>query len=71
MIHSQMSHDNIVKLFEYTETKDEYLLYMEYCDKADHLAAKILEVTFPVLTINSIIHRLTIVINFRPMPQIS
>jgi hypothetical protein len=46
MIHSQMNHDNIVKLFEYTETKEEYLLYMEYCDRADYLASKILEVRF-------------------------
>ena len=39
-----MEHDNIVKLYDYTETNDEYLLYMEYCDKGDYLAQKILEV---------------------------
>lgn len=37
-IHSQMFHDNIVELYDYTETKDEYVLYMEYCDKADYLS---------------------------------
>lgn len=39
-----MEHENVVKLFDYTETSDEYVLYMEYCDRADYLAAKILEV---------------------------
>jgi len=43
-IHSHMDHDNIVKLFDYTETKEEYVLYMEFCDRADYLAQKILEV---------------------------
>lgn len=37
-----MNHDNIVKLFDYTETQDEYVLYMEYCDRADYLTDKIL-----------------------------
>jgi hypothetical protein len=39
-----MDHSNIVKLYDYTETKEEYVLYMEYCDKADYLPFKILEV---------------------------
>jgi len=39
-----MSHSNIVKLYDYTETKEEYMLFMEYCDRADYLASKILEV---------------------------
>ena len=44
-VHSNMDHDNIVKLFDYTETEEDYLLYMEFCDKADYLPAKILEVS--------------------------
>ena len=40
-IHSAMNHENIVKLYDYTETEDEYLLYMEFCDKGDYLAHKI------------------------------
>ena len=43
-----MHHSNIVKLYDYTETKEEYMLFMEYCDRADYLAAKILEVRFHV-----------------------
>lgn len=45
-IHSLMDHDNVVKLYEYTETQDEYVLYMEYCDKANYFADKILEVSY-------------------------
>ena len=45
-IHSQLKHQNIVNLFEYTETKDEYVLFMEYCDKGAHLSQKILEVSY-------------------------
>lgn len=39
-----MQHDNIVKLYDYTETDDEYILFMEFCDKGDYLANKILNV---------------------------
>ena len=45
VIHSQLQHENIVELFEYTETKDEYVLFMEHCDKADSLITEILDVT--------------------------
>lgn len=41
-----MKHQNIVELYDYTETSDEYLLYMEFCDKASHFADKISEVTY-------------------------
>ena len=44
-IHSKMDHENIVKLYEYTETKSDYVLYMEYCDHPDYLSNKILEVS--------------------------
>lgn len=40
-----MEHENVVKLYEYTETKDEFVLYMEYCDLAGYLPDKILEVS--------------------------
>ena len=42
-----MKHENIVNLYEYTETKEEYVLFMEYCDKGAHLSQKILEVSYP------------------------
>lgn len=44
-LHSQLHHDNVVKLIDYTETREDYVLYMEYCDKADYLPRKILEVS--------------------------
>eukprot|EP00347_Sterkiella_histriomuscorum_P022527 403338154 len=47
-LHSQLHHENIVKLFDYTETKQDYILYMEYCDKADYLPQKILECHTPI-----------------------
>lgn len=40
-----MLHENVVELYDYTETKDDYVLYMEYCDRADYLSQKILEVS--------------------------
>lgn len=39
-----MNHNNVVKLYEYTETQEDYILFLEYCNKADYLANKILEV---------------------------
>ena len=39
-----MQHENIVELYEYTETNDDYILFLEYCDKSEYLANKILEV---------------------------
>ena len=44
LIHERMDHDNIVKLYDHTETESEHIMYMEYCDKANYLADKILEV---------------------------
>lgn len=52
-----MDHENIVKLLNYTETSDEYVLYLEFCDKADYLANKVLEVIIWILTI---FHRSTL-----------
>ena len=39
-----MHHENIVELFDYTETKEDYVLFMEYCDKPAYLTDKLLEV---------------------------
>lgn len=39
-----MDHQNIVKLYDSVETKNEYVMYMEYCDKASQLSEKINEV---------------------------
>lgn len=43
-IHSQMNHQNVVKLFDCAENSKEYLLFMEYCDKGTHLSEKINDV---------------------------
>ncbi len=48
-IHSMMDHQNVVKLYNYTETQQEYVLFMEFCDKYDYLSNKILEVTYFVI----------------------
>jgi hypothetical protein len=68
-----MTHDNVVELFDYTETKNEYVLYMEYCDKADYLTQKIHEVSFNLDS--NLINRVTLVlkamINWYHMQQIS
>jgi len=55
VIHSKMNHKNVVKLFDYTETQDNYVLFMEYCDKANYLADKILERHTPVSNNNSLL----------------
>ena len=44
-IHSSMSHPNIVKLYDYSDTPEEYQLFMEYADKGDYLCKKIIEVS--------------------------
>jgi len=42
IIHSHLkSHDNVVKLYEYTETDDSYVIFMEYCNDAENLDNKI------------------------------
>ena len=47
-IHSSMHHPNVVKLYDYTESPDEYQLYMEYADQGDYLCQKILDVRFDI-----------------------
>ena len=44
IIHSQMEHDNIVELYNYTETEDSYIMFMEFCDKPSYFSDKILDV---------------------------
>jgi serine/threonine protein kinase len=48
-IHSAMSHPNVIKLYDYAETDQEYSLYMEFADRSDYLCAKILDVSIVVL----------------------
>lgn len=43
-----MDHERVVKLFDYTETNKEYVLFMEFCDNPDYLSSKILEVSFSI-----------------------
>lgn len=43
-----MHHGNIVKLYDYAESKHEYQLYMEYADMGDYLCEKILDVSLEV-----------------------
>lgn len=33
-----MNHENVVKLYDSVETQKEYVMYMEYCDKASQLS---------------------------------
>ena len=40
-----MDHENIIKLFDYVETPQDYQLYMEYADRSDYLSIKILDVS--------------------------
>jgi hypothetical protein len=44
MIHSVMRHPNIIRLYDYAESDQEYQLYMEYAERSDYLCQKILEV---------------------------
>ena len=41
VIHSYLKNENIVELFEYTENKDDIILFMEYCTKANYFEDKI------------------------------
>ena len=38
-------HDNIVKLHEYTESEEQFVLFMEYCNDAEYFDNKIVEVS--------------------------
>ena len=41
-----MNNENIVKLYNYTETPNEHVMFMEYCDKSSALTEKIFEVSY-------------------------
>ena len=41
-----MNHSSIVQLYNYTETNNEYVMFMEYCDKAEYFAEKIYDVNY-------------------------
>ena len=45
VVHSQLNHDNVVKLHEYTESDDQFVLFMEYCNDAAYFEDKIIEVS--------------------------
>ena len=49
MIHSCLTHDNIVKLHEYTENEKEFVLFMEYCNDANYFEEKLVNVSAFVL----------------------
>lgn len=44
-IHSLLKHENVVELFDYTETDQEFALLMEYCNDASYFENKIEEVS--------------------------
>ena len=44
-IHSQLKHENVVELYDYTESKSEFVLLMEYCNQANYFQEKIEEVS--------------------------
>jgi len=48
-IHKSLSNnDNVVRLYDAKETPESYDMYMEYCDKGDAFADKILEKHTPI-----------------------
>ena len=49
VIHSQMAHDNIVKLHEYTENDKEFVLFMEYCNDANYFEEKLVNVSLMII----------------------
>lgn len=46
-IHSQLKDENVVELYDYTESKSEFVLLMEYCNDANYFQEKIEEVRMP------------------------
>ena len=43
-IHSQLKHENVVELYDYTESEREFVLFMEYCNDANYFQEKIEDV---------------------------
>eukprot|EP00347_Sterkiella_histriomuscorum_P023996 403332662 len=48
MVHYSMNHENVIELYEYCDTKEEYQLYMEFADQTDYLSRKILDDLSPI-----------------------
>ena len=44
-VHSIFDHVNVVKLYEYTENDQEFVLFMEYCNDANYFDDKLVEVS--------------------------
>ena len=44
-IHSQLKHENVVELYDYTESDKEFVLLMEYCNDANYFQDKLEEVS--------------------------
>lgn len=42
-LHSQLNHDNIVKLLAYTETEKEFILYIEHMNEATLIPDKVID----------------------------
>ena len=53
IIQSQLSHENVVKLYNYTENENEFVLLMEYCNDANYFEEKLEHVN----TIRPILYR--------------
>jgi serine/threonine protein kinase len=47
-IHALLDHENLVKLYDYTETEDNIELFMEFCNDAQYLEQLIDEVRLVV-----------------------
>ena len=63
-IHSQLDHENIVKLHEYSENDKEIVMFMEYCNDANYFDDKIMEVITSTLSlINCCLQRHTPITN--------
>lgn len=48
VIHSCLDHDNVVKLHEYTENEDEFVIFMEYCNDANYFDEKLVNRLTPI-----------------------
>ena len=45
VIHSCLKHDNVVKLHEYTESEEDFVIFMEYCNDANYFDDKLVNVS--------------------------
>lgn len=55
VLHSQLDHDNVVKLFDYTESEKDFVLFMEYCNNANYFDEKIVEQLTPIMNQDKLI----------------